>query len=67
MERLNNLTGSDYKPFNYYGSKTAKKVIVAMGSVCETIKEVIDDLDENLGLIEVHLYRPFSSKYLING
>ncbi len=64
MESINKLSGTNYKPFNYYGSKNAKKVIVAMGSVCETIKEVIDDLDEDLGLIEVHLYRPFSVKYL---
>ena len=66
MEKINNIAGTNYKPFNYYGSKTAKKVIVAMGSVCETIKEVIDNLDEELGLVEVHLYRPFSTKYLLN-
>ena len=65
MEKLNNIASTDYKPFNYYGSKNAKKVIVAMGSVCETIKEVIDNLDEEVGLIEVHLYRPFSTKYLL--
>lgn len=64
MEKINKITGMNYKPFNYYGSSKARKVIVAMGSVCETIKEVIDDLNEDLGLIEVHLYRPFSSKYL---
>jgi len=66
MEKINNIAGTNYKPFNYYGSNKAKKVIVAMGSVCETIKEVIDNLDEDLGLIEVHLYRPFSTKYLLN-
>ena len=66
MEKINTIAGTNYKPFNYYGSKVAKKVIVAMGSVCETIKEVIDNLDEELGLIEVHLYRPFSTKYLLN-
>ena len=66
MEKLNNIAGTDYKPFNYYGSKNAKKVIIAIGSVCETIKEVIDNTDEELGLIEVHLYRPFSSKYLLD-
>ena len=66
MEKINDVAGTNYKPFNYYGSKNAKKVIVAMGSVCETIKEVIDNLDEELGLIEVHLYRPFSTKYLLN-
>ena len=64
MDKINKITNNNYKPFNYYGSKTAKKVIVAMGSVCETIKEVIDDLKE-YGLIEVHLYRPFSSKYFL--
>ena len=65
MEKINKLAGSDYKPFNYYGSKSAKKVIIAMGSVCETIKETIDKIG-NVGLIEVHLYRPFSVKYLLN-
>ena len=66
MEKINSIADTDYKPFNYYGSKNAKKVIVAMGSVCETIKEVIDNIDEEVGLIEVHLYRPFSTKYLLN-
>ena len=66
MEKINNIAGTNYKPFNYYGSSSAKKVIVAMGSVCETIKEVIDILNEEIGLIEVHLYRPFSTKYLLN-
>lgn len=69
MEQVNKITGGDYKPFNYYGSPTATKVIVAMGSVCETIKETIDYLiekkGENIGLIEVHLYRPFSTKYFL--
>ena len=65
MKKINKITGTKYKPFEYYGSKNAKKVIVAMGSVCETIKEVIDNVSENLGLIEVHLYRPFSTKYLL--
>ncbi len=67
MEKINKITKKDYKPFNYYGDSKATKVIVAMGSVCETIKETIDDLNkkgEHLGLITVHLYRPFSSKYL---
>ncbi len=66
MESINRLALTNYKPFNYYGDKDAKKVIVAMGSVCETIKEVIDALDEKLGLIEVHLYRPFSKSYLLD-
>jgi len=66
MKKINEKTGKNYAPFEYYGAKKAKKVIVAMGSVCETIREVIDDLDEDLGLIEVHLYRPFSEKYFFN-
>ncbi len=66
MNEINKLAKTDYKPFNYYGSKTPEKVIVAMGSVCETIKETIDYLKGNIGLIEVHLYRPFSVKHLLN-
>jgi len=66
MKKINDIAGTDYKPFNYYGSKNAKKVIVAMGSVTETIKEVIDDLNEEIGLIIVRLYRPFSKEYFMN-
>ncbi len=67
MEQISKITGRDYKPFNYYGAKDATKVIVAMGSGCETIKETIDHAKgEKIGLIEVHLYRPFSAKYLLN-
>lgn len=68
MKKMNTRMRMDYRPFNYYGHRSAKKVIVAMGSVCETIKETIDVLalqGEKLGLIEVHLYRPFSSKYFL--
>ena len=69
MQEINKITGESYQPFNYYGSKTATKVIVAMGSVCETIKETIDYLiekkNESIGLVEVHLYRPFSTKYFL--
>ena len=69
MQEINKITGENYQPFNYYGSKTATKVIVAMGSVCETIKETIDYLiekkNESIGLVEVHLYRPFSTKYFL--
>ena len=67
MNKLNKTINTDYAPFNYYGSKEAKYVIVAMGSACDTIKEVVQDLnktDNVHGLIEVHLYRPFSKKYL---
>ena len=66
MKKINSIANTDYKPFNYYGSKNAKNIIVAMGSVCETIKETIDYLNQDIGLIEVHLYRPFSTKYLLN-
>ncbi|MDE5587323.1 MAG: 2-oxoacid:acceptor oxidoreductase family protein, partial [Bacilli bacterium] len=69
MKKINEMTGEDYRPFNYYGDKNAERVIVAMGSVCETIKETIDSLQkdgEKVGLIEVHLYRPFSSKYFLD-
>jgi len=69
MEKINEITNKDYRPFNYYGDPKATKVIVAMGSVNETIKETIDCMleeGEKVGLIEVHLYRPFSSKYFLN-
>ena len=65
MKKINKKINTNYKPFNYYGDKNAKKVIVAMGSVCETVKEVIKE-EKGIGLIEVHLYRPFSSKYFLN-
>ncbi len=68
MKEINKITGKNYKPFNYYGSPKATKIIIAMGSVCETIKETVDYLTkkgEAVGLLEVHLYRPFSSKYFL--
>ena len=68
MESINKISGKNYKPFNYYGSPKAENIIIAMGSVCETIKETIDYLNSQgleFGLLEVHLYRPFSSKYLL--
>lgn len=68
MKEINKLAGTNYAPFNYYGSFKAKEIIIAMGSVNETIKETIDVLNsENyeVGLVEVHLYRPFSKEYLI--
>jgi len=65
MEKINEITKREYKPFVYYGNENAKKIIIAMGSVCETIKETIDHYPE-VGLIEVHLYRPFSEKYFLN-
>lgn len=70
MKEINKITGKEYKPFNYYGSNVATKVIVAMGSVCETVRETVEYLakvkHEPVGLIEVHLYRPFSEKYFMN-
>ena len=69
MDKLNKINDTNIKPFNYYGSKHAKYVIVAMGSVCNTIKETIDYLnkkDNIYGLVEVHLFRPFSNKLLLN-
>ena len=69
MKQMSQLTGRDYKPFNYYGDPEAENVIVAMGSVTETIEEVVDYLrarGEKVGVLKVHLYRPFSSKYFFN-
>lgn len=68
MNLLNKKAGTHYEPFMYYGDKKADKMIVAMGSVCETIKETIDILNQNgyhCGLLEVHLYRPFSPDYFL--
>jgi pyruvate-ferredoxin/flavodoxin oxidoreductase len=67
MAEISKITGREYKPFEYYGAKDAEYVLVAMGSVTDTIKEVIDHLNakgEKIGLVNVHLYRPFSIKYL---
>ena len=63
MDKINKIMKTDYKPFNYYGSETAENIIIAMGSVNETIKQVVDKMP-NTGVISVHLYRPFSSEYL---
>ncbi len=67
MKEISKITGREYAPFTYYGAKDATRVIVAMGSVTETIKEVIDKLTaqgEKVGLIKVHLFRPFSVEFL---
>ncbi|MFS8542015.1 MAG: pyruvate:ferredoxin (flavodoxin) oxidoreductase, partial [Tissierellales bacterium] len=66
MNEINKITGRDYKPFNYYGDPEADRIIVAMGSVCETAEEVVDYLrarGEKVGLIKVRLYRPFSAEH----
>ena len=62
MEKVSAMTGRDYKAFNYYGDPQADRVIVAMGSVCDAAKEVIDYMmarGEKVGLVQIHLYRPF--------
>ncbi len=69
MAKISDITGRTYKPFTYYGAPDAENVIVAMGSVNETIKECIDYLatqGRKVGLITVHLYRPFSEKYFFD-
>ncbi len=69
MNKINQKIGTDYGLFNYYGAPDAEHIIIAMGSVCETIKETIDYLNgagEKTGLVAVHLYRPFSAAHLIN-
>ena len=68
MNKVNEKIGSDYKLFNYYGAEDADEVIIAMGSVCDTISETVDYLNANgrkVGLVKVRLYRPFSVKHLV--
>ena len=69
MQQLKKFTGREYHPFTYYGPQDAEHVIIAMGSITDITKEVIDYLNaqgKKLGLISVHLYRPFSAKYFFN-
>lgn len=69
FKKVSELTGREYAPFVYYGAKDADRVIIAMGSVTETAREVVDALNakgEKVGLVKVHLYRPFSTKHLVN-
>jgi pyruvate-ferredoxin/flavodoxin oxidoreductase len=69
MKEISKITGREYHPFNYYGAPDAEKIIIAMGSICETIEETIDYLmakGEKVGVIKVHLYRPFSAKYFFD-
>ncbi|MDZ7775813.1 MAG: pyruvate:ferredoxin (flavodoxin) oxidoreductase [Bacteroidales bacterium] len=66
MKEISSLCGREYHPFNYYGHPEAEEVIIAMGSGADTMKEVVDykvNNGEKVGLINVHLYRPFSEKY----
>lgn len=67
LKKASELTGINYSPFVYYGDKEAKKIIIAMGSVTETIETVVDDLNkkgEKVGVVKVYLYRPFASDLL---
>ena len=69
MDKVNAKIGTDYKLFNYYGAADAEKVIVAMGSVCDTIEETIDYMlaaGEKVGVVKVRLYRPFCAQALID-
>ena len=68
MAKISAVTGREYKLFNYFGAPDAERVVVAMGSVCDAAREVIDYLTakgEKVGLIQVHLYRPFSLKHFM--
>ncbi|MDD3170707.1 MAG: pyruvate:ferredoxin (flavodoxin) oxidoreductase [Bacilli bacterium] len=68
LKEISKETGRNYAPFVYYGAKDATDIIIAMGSVCETTQEVVDYLTKQgkkVGLVKVHLYRPFSVKYLM--
>ena len=69
MDKVNEKIGTDYKLFNYYGAADAEKVIIAMGSVCDTIEETIDYLTaagEKVGVVKVRLYRPFCAQALVD-
>ena len=69
MDKVNEKIGTDYKLFNYYGAADAEKVIIAMGSVCDTIEETIDYLTaagKKVGVVKVRLYRPFCAQALID-
>jgi len=68
MKEISKLTGRDYRPFNYIGAKDAEYVIVAMGSVTETIDETVEYLNklgEKVGAVKVHMYRPFSTELFL--
>ena len=69
MAEIKKLTGREYHLFNYYGAQDADRIIIAIGSVCEAVEEVVDYLNakgEKVGLLTVHLYRPFSVKHFLN-
>ena len=69
INKINAITGRQYGLFDYYGAKDADRVIIAMGSVTEAIREAIDHMTEQgekVGLVSVHLYRPFSAKHFLS-
>ena len=70
MKQISAITGREYKPFTYYGASDAERIVIALGSVTETLKETVDYLrkttGEKIGVVTVHLYRPFSAKYLLD-
>lgn len=68
LAEISKATGRNYLPFNYYGAQDADRVVVAMGSVCEALEEMVDYLNANgekVGLLKVHLYRPFSAQHFL--
>ena len=70
MDEINKITGRDYKLFNYYGAPDAEEVIVVMYAYSEAVKETVDYLNANgrkVGMVQIHLYRPFSSQALLRG
>ncbi|MDO5650334.1 MAG: pyruvate:ferredoxin (flavodoxin) oxidoreductase, partial [Gallicola sp.] len=69
LKEISKITGREYKPFNYYGHPQAERIVIAMGSVNQTLEEVVDYLNskgEKVGIVKVHLYRPFSLKYFFD-
>lgn len=68
MDKITKLTGRAYRLFQYYGAADADRIIIAMGSVSGTVREVVDHLNKNgekVGYLQIHLYRPFSKKHLL--
>ena len=69
MAEISKVTGREYAPFVYYGAEDATDVVIAMGSVCDTLKQAVDHLNakgKKVGCVNVHLYRPFATEYLFN-
>ncbi|KKK51584.1 hypothetical protein LCGC14_3113490, partial [marine sediment metagenome] len=69
MKEISKMTGREYHPFTYYGDPEAEDIVIAMGSITETLKETVDYLNakgRKIGMMSVHLYRPFSAKYFFN-